>query len=74
MGYLQSKLTYDLYVDVLVCPTRIPPRQSGAARPVVPFRGVQGKARSPVTYCSQQRRRAESLADRLQGYQLSDTG
>ena len=32
------------------------------------------KARSPVTYCSQQRRRAESLADRLQGYQLSDTG
>eukprot|EP00964_Phaeocystis_antarctica_P098699 scaffold64678_cov58-Phaeocystis_antarctica.AAC.3 len=23
---------------------------------VVPLRGVQGKARSPVTYCSQQRR------------------
>ena len=29
MGYLQSKLSYDLYVDMLVRPTRIPPRQSG---------------------------------------------
>ena len=33
MGYLQSKLVDDLCVNDIVRPTRIPPRQSGAARP-----------------------------------------
>eukprot|EP00964_Phaeocystis_antarctica_P001180 scaffold638_cov66-Phaeocystis_antarctica.AAC.4 len=33
MGNLQSKLSYDPCVDMHVRPTRIPPRQSGAARP-----------------------------------------
>ena len=33
LGYSQSKLVADLCVDELVRPTRIPPRQSGAARP-----------------------------------------
>ena len=34
MGYWQSKLSYDLYVDMLVRPTHFPPRQSGAAKAV----------------------------------------
>ena len=33
LDYSQSKLVADLCVDELVRPTRIPPRQSGAARP-----------------------------------------
>ena len=33
MGYLQSKLVDDLCVNDIVRPTRIPPRQLGAARP-----------------------------------------
>ena len=33
MDYLQPKATLDLYVNVLVRPTRISPRQSGAAGP-----------------------------------------
>ena len=55
MGYLQSKLRDDLCVNDIVHPTRIPLRQSGAARPCSTppaLRGVQGKARSAVTYCS----------------------
>ena len=34
MGNSQSKLTVDLCVNVLVRPTRISPRQSGAAKAV----------------------------------------
>ena len=34
MGYLQSKLFCDHCVNQLVRPTRIPPRQSGAAKAV----------------------------------------
>eukprot|EP00964_Phaeocystis_antarctica_P044261 scaffold25422_cov80-Phaeocystis_antarctica.AAC.7 len=52
MGYLQSKLFGDHCVNQLVRPTRI---QSGAAKACSTPPGVQGKARSPVTYCSQQR-------------------
>ena len=33
MGYSKSKLICDYCVNELVRPTRIPPRQSGAARP-----------------------------------------
>ena len=67
MGYFQSKLVADHCVDELARRSmRRAPHAYFAARAsqsvsqgpqdrVVPLRGVQGKARSPVTYCSQQR-------------------
>jgi len=56
MGYSQSNATLDLCVDVLVRPTRILPRQSGAAGPCSTLRGCTARPGSSVTYCSQQRR------------------
>ena len=41
MGYSQSKLTIELCVNGLMRPTRISPRQSGAAGPCVPFGGAR---------------------------------
>ena len=46
MGYSQSNAILDLYVNILVPPTRISPRQSGAAGPCSKDpSGVHGKAR-----------------------------
>ena len=42
-GYLQSKLTVDLCVNVRVRPTRISPRQSGAAGPCSTLRGCTAR-------------------------------
>jgi len=47
---------HDLCVNVLVRPTRISPRQSGAAGPCSTLRGCTARPGSSVTYCSQQRR------------------
>ena len=52
MGYSQSNATLDLCVDVLVRPTRILPRQSGAAGPCSTLRGCTARPGSSVTYCS----------------------
>ena len=59
MGYLQYKLSVAFCVNVLVRPTRISPRQSGAARPCSTppaLRGVQGK-----TFCLGKSSRAGHL-------------
>ena len=53
MGYSQSKLVDEHCVDDLVRPTRIRRASQGPQGRVVPLRGVQGKARSLFTYCSQ---------------------
>jgi hypothetical protein len=45
MGYSQSEFFLDLCVNVLVCPTRISPRQSGAAGPCSTLRGCTATAR-----------------------------
>ena len=65
MGYLQSKLVADLCVDKLVRPTRISPRQSGAARPCSTLEGCEARPdrRLRTAVCSADR--AESLV--LQG-------
>ena len=45
-----------IFVSTTSCAPRVFRRASqGPQGRVVPLRGVQGKARSPVTYCSQQR-------------------
>jgi hypothetical protein len=51
-GYLQQNATLDLCVNVLVRPTRISPRQSGAAGPRSTLRGCAARPGSSVTYCS----------------------
>ena len=62
MGYSQSEFFVDLFVNVLVRPTRILPRQSGAAGPCSTLRGCTARPGASSTYCSQQRRPgAESL-------------
>ena len=55
-GYSQQYATLDLCVNVLVRPTRISPRQSGAAGPRSTLRGCAARPGSSVMYCSQQRR------------------
>ena len=62
-GYSQTEFSFDLCFNVLVRPTRISPRQSGAAGPRSTLRGtVRGKARF-VGYVLQSSSadRAESL-------------
>ena len=56
MGYSQSEFFFDLCVNVLVRPTRISPRQSGAAGPRSTLRGCTARPGSSVTYCNEQRR------------------
>jgi hypothetical protein len=51
-GYSQSHATLDLCVNVLVRPTRISPRQSGAAGPHSTLRGCAARPGLLVTYCS----------------------
>ena len=51
-GYSQSNATLDRCVNVLVRPTRISPRQSGAAGPCSTLRGCTARPGSSVTYCS----------------------
>ena len=51
-GYSQSNATLDLCVNVLVRPTRISPRQSGAAGPRSTLRGCAARPGASVTYCS----------------------
>jgi hypothetical protein len=50
--YSQPNATLDLCVNVLVRPTRISPRQSGAAGPRSTLRGCAARPGSSVTYCS----------------------
>jgi hypothetical protein len=52
MDYSQPNATLDLYVNVLVRPTRISPRQSGAAGPCSTLRGCTARPGLSVTYCS----------------------
>jgi len=52
MDYSQPNATLDLYVNVLVRPTRISPRQSGAAGPRSTLRGCAARPGLSVTYCS----------------------
>ena len=49
MGYYQSKMVSDLCFNQLVRPTRIPPRQSGAARPCSSPSG--GARQGPIAGC-----------------------
>ena len=51
-GYSQSEFFFDLCVNVLVRPTRISPRQSGAAGPRSTLRGCVARPGSSVAYCS----------------------
>eukprot|EP00964_Phaeocystis_antarctica_P109040 scaffold73540_cov56-Phaeocystis_antarctica.AAC.1 len=56
MGYLQSKLFCDHCVNQLVRPTRIPPRQSGAAKAVyssTPPGGASAKGKRVAGYVLQ---------------------
>jgi hypothetical protein len=62
MGYSHSEFFFDLCVNVLVRPTRISPRQSGAAGPCSTLRGCTARPGSSVTYTAvSSADRAESL-------------
>jgi hypothetical protein len=66
-GYSQSELLFNLCVNVLVRPTRISPRQSGAAGPCSTLRIPFGGARQgPVCRL----RTAVSSADRAESLGL----
>ena len=60
-GYLQSKLTVDLCVNVRVRPTRISPRQSGAAGPCSTLRGCTARPDRRLRTAVSSADRAESL-------------
>jgi hypothetical protein len=50
--YSQPEFFVDLCFNVLVRPTRISPRQSGAAGPRSTLRGCAARPGTSVTYCS----------------------
>ena len=61
MGYSQSEFFVDLCVNVLVRPTRISPRQSGAAGPCSTLRGCTARPDRRLRTAVSSADRAESL-------------
>ena len=61
MGYSLSKMVADLCFNQLVRPTRIPPRQSGAAGPCSTLRGCTARPDSRLRTAVSSADRAESL-------------